>query len=111
MLWVINIPDQPSKVISFPTVTVEYSLSFTLSLPINTIAPNSGFVSLIVPWPLKDRLPPDIKNTFSSASMILLFKLILTVLFISKVLLKVILLVRLIVSVLLAFNIASSNVS
>ena len=68
-------------------------------------------VSLIVPVPVKLRLPPCTKNTCSGASILFPLRLILTVLFISKVLFNVVLDVNVIVSVLLEALMASSWVS
>ena len=68
-------------------------------------------VSLIVPVPVKLRLPPCTKNTCSGASILFPFRFILTVLFISNVLFNVLLDVSVIVLLLLAYFIASSRVS
>ena len=75
------------------------------------IAPYFWLVSLMVLVPDKLRLLSSINYTFSGASMLLLFKFILTVLFILNVSLRVVLLVRYIVSLLLAALMASSRVS
>ena len=68
-------------------------------------------VSLIEPVPVRLRLPPSIKNTFWVDSMLLLFKFILTVLFISNVSFNVTLFVRYIVSVLDDAFMASNRLS
>ena len=65
----------------------------------------------MVPIPVKLRLPPWIKNTFSGASILFPLRLILTVLFISSVLFNFVFVVSIIVSLLFAAFIASSRVS
>jgi len=64
-----------------------------------------------LPVPFKLRLPPSTKKTFSLASILWLFKSILTVLLISNVSFKETFPVKLIVSVLEAALMASSRVS
>lgn len=65
----------------------------------------------MVPLPVKFKLPPWTRKTCSSAVMVWLFKLILTVLLISKVLVNATSLVKVIVSVLFAAKMASSKLS
>jgi len=66
---------------------------------------------LIVPVPDKLRLPPSIENTFCLASILLLFKLMLTVLLIFIVSSNFILFVMVIVSLFVAAFIASLSES